>query len=31
MAGPFVALFAGLTVVALLGVWANARVAERGE
>jgi EmrB/QacA subfamily drug resistance transporter len=31
MAGPFVALFAGLTVVALLGVWANARVAARGE
>lgn len=31
MAGPFVALFAGLTIVALLGVWANARVADRGE
>jgi predicted MFS family arabinose efflux permease len=30
-AGPFVALFAGLSLVALLGVWANARVAERGE
>ncbi|MFT4038612.1 MAG: MFS transporter [Thermomicrobiales bacterium] len=29
-AGPFVALFAGLGVAALLGVWANARVAERG-
>ena len=30
MAGPFVALFAGLSLVALLGVWANARVADRG-
>jgi MFS family permease len=31
VAGPFVALFAGLSLVALLGVWANARVAARSE